>query len=98
MSAHSRYQRKTGGKLEVFISYSRRGLEFAGQLVAALEWQGFLPTIGRMRAGLPRCLTLEHCKRFYLPPAPPRWCFTMRKWPYGAATLAAGAAQHTALP
>ncbi len=32
-------------KLKVFISYSRRDLAFADQLVAVLEWQGFLPII-----------------------------------------------------
>jgi hypothetical protein len=36
-----------GSKLKVFISYSRRDLDFADQLVTVLEWQGFLPTIDR---------------------------------------------------
>jgi len=36
-----------GGKLKVFISYSRQDLAFADQLVAVLEWQGFLPVIDR---------------------------------------------------
>jgi hypothetical protein len=34
-------------KLKVFISYSRRDLAFADQLVAVLELQGFVPTIDR---------------------------------------------------
>jgi hypothetical protein len=38
---------KAGGKLKVFISYSRRDLEFADQLAAVLESQGFQPTIDR---------------------------------------------------
>src|SRR5262245_43977695 len=36
-----------GQKLKVFISYSRRDLAFADQLVAVLEWQGFQPIIDR---------------------------------------------------
>jgi hypothetical protein len=36
-----------GGKLKTFISYSRQDLAFADQLVAVLEWQGFLPIIDR---------------------------------------------------
>ncbi len=36
-----------GSKLKIFISYSRRDLDFADQLVAVLEWQGFLPVIDR---------------------------------------------------
>ncbi len=35
------------GKLKVFISYSRRDLDFADQLGAILEWQGFLVSIDR---------------------------------------------------
>ena len=36
-----------GTKPKVFISYSRQDLAFADQLVAVLEWQGFLPIIDR---------------------------------------------------
>src|SRR5262249_22091651 len=36
-----------GQKLKVFISYSRRDLEFADQLAATLEWQGFQVIIDR---------------------------------------------------
>ena len=36
-----------GSKLKVFISYSRHDLEFADQLVAVLELQGFVPIIDR---------------------------------------------------
>ena len=38
---------RMGGKLKAFISYSRRDRDFADQLVAVLEWQGFLPIIDR---------------------------------------------------
>lgn len=34
-------------KLKVFVSYSRRDLDFADQVVAVLSWQGFLPIIDR---------------------------------------------------
>src|SRR5215475_12125828 len=37
----------TGQKLKVFISYSRRDLSFADQLVTVLEWQGFTAIIDR---------------------------------------------------
>lgn len=36
-----------GDKLKVFVSYSRRDLDFADQIVAVLSWQGFLPVIDR---------------------------------------------------
>jgi len=36
-----------GGQLKVFISYSRRDLAFADQLVAVLDWQGFEAIIDR---------------------------------------------------
>ena len=36
-----------GTKLKVFISYSRRDLAFADQLVAVLELHGYVPTIDR---------------------------------------------------
>ena len=36
-----------GHELKVFISYSRRDLDFADQLVTVLEWQGFKATIDR---------------------------------------------------
>jgi hypothetical protein len=34
-------------KLKVFISYSRRDLDFADQLVAVLDWLRFRPIIDR---------------------------------------------------
>jgi len=37
----------TGSRLKVFISYSRRDLDFADQLVTVLEWQGFQTIIDR---------------------------------------------------
>jgi hypothetical protein len=36
-----------GSKLKVFISYSRRDLDFADQVTAVLEWHGFAVTIDR---------------------------------------------------
>jgi hypothetical protein len=39
--------RTTGSKLKVFVSYSRRDLDFADQLVAVLESQGFQTFIDR---------------------------------------------------
>jgi WD40 repeat protein len=39
--------------------------------------------VARAQAELPRCLTPEQReKKYFLDPAPPRWCITMRKWPY----------------
>jgi hypothetical protein len=38
---------KPGGKLNVFISYSRDDLEFADQLYASLQLGGFETTIDR---------------------------------------------------
>ena len=35
-------------KPKVFVSYSRDDLEFADQLVAFLEWQGFQTVIDRI--------------------------------------------------
>src|SRR5262249_23676082 len=37
----------TGVKPKVFVSYSRRDLDFADQLVAVLEWQNFSVFIDR---------------------------------------------------
>jgi hypothetical protein len=34
------------------------------------------------KAAVPRCLTLEQRKDFFLPPEPPAWCIEMEKWPY----------------
>ena len=36
----------------------------------------------RAKAEIPRCLTLEQRKAFYLRPEPPAWCVEMEKWPY----------------
>jgi hypothetical protein len=34
---------------------------------------------------IPRCLTTEQRKSFFLPPEPPAWCIEMEKWPYQTA-------------
>jgi hypothetical protein len=31
---------------------------------------------------VPRCLTPDQRQRFHLAPEPPRWCHTMRLWPF----------------
>ena len=46
-TADSKLVPPEAGKLKVFISYSRDDLDFADQLVAALEPCGFDPTIDR---------------------------------------------------
>ena len=35
----------------------------------------------------PRCLTPDERQRYHLSPAPPRWCATMKKWPYDPVTI-----------
>jgi hypothetical protein len=40
-------RRTTGDNLKVFVTYSRRDLDFADQLVAVLEWQGIQAVIDR---------------------------------------------------
>ena len=52
-------------------------------------WEAFpMPQalIERVEAEVPRCLTQEQRQRLFLAPTPPRWCATMRKWPYDAPT------------
>ena len=36
----------------------------------------------RAKADIPRCLTLDQRKAFFLPPEPPAWCIEMEKWPH----------------
>jgi hypothetical protein len=38
--------------------------------------------IREAKSSLPRCLTRDQRQRFHLPPAPPRWCISMKLWPY----------------
>ena len=38
--------------------------------------------IQKARSGLPRRLTPDQRQRFHLAPAPPRWCYSMKLWPY----------------
>ena len=38
--------------------------------------------VDTVKNSVPRCLTASQRKQFYLSPEPPRWCYTMRKWPY----------------
>jgi WD40 repeat protein len=38
--------------------------------------------VSRAKASIPRCLTLEQRKAFFLPSEPPAWCIEMAKWPY----------------
>jgi len=42
--------------------------------------------ISQTKAAVPRCLTLEQRKSFFLPPEPPAWCIEMEKPPYNTPT------------
>jgi WD40 repeat protein len=47
-------------------------------------WEA-LPTqslIREAKSTLPRCLTPDQRQRFHLAAAPPRWCYSMKLWPY----------------
>jgi len=41
--------------------------------------------VSRAKVDIPRCLTPEQRKAFFLPPEPPAWCIEMEKWPYNTA-------------
>ncbi len=46
--------------------------------------------IDQAKTTVPRCLTEAQRQTFDLAPTPPRWCSTMKKWPYddtGEATM-----------
>ena len=48
-------------------------------------WSYFPTTqelVDNAKAAVPRCLTKSQRNKFFLSPEPPRWCFTMKKWPY----------------
>ncbi len=54
-------------------------------------WDFFWTTqalVNHAKAIVPRCLTPIQREQFYLAPEPPRWCLTMKKWPYHDATPA----------
>jgi WD40 repeat protein/signal transduction histidine kinase len=62
-----------------------------GRIVTASEdktarvWEVFSDTQGlvsQAESDIPRCLTQEQRKAFFLPPEPPSWCIEMAKWPY----------------
>jgi hypothetical protein len=79
----------------VFSADGRRILTASYDKTARL-WEAFpnpQELIDRMKTELPRCLTPEQRRAFFLDPAPPDWCTGMQKWPYDAATLAAQAAR-----
>jgi hypothetical protein len=38
------------------------------------------------KAAVPRCLTIDQRKTFFLPPEPPAWCIDTAKWPYDTPT------------
>ena len=42
--------------------------------------------VSHAKAIVPRCLTSEQRKAFFLPPDPPAWCIELEKWPYDAPT------------
>jgi WD40 repeat protein len=53
--------------------------------VTARLWEAFpdpQTLVDRVKAEVPRCLTPEQRQRFFLTPAPQRWCETIHKWPY----------------
>jgi dipeptidyl aminopeptidase/acylaminoacyl peptidase len=48
-------------------------------------WEIFANTqelVSQAKAAVPRCLTSEQRKVFFLPPEPPQWCVELEKWPY----------------
>src|SRR5262249_57168731 len=48
-------------------------------------WEMFANTqelVSQAKAGVPRCLTAEQRKAFFLPSEPPPWCIELEKWPY----------------
>jgi hypothetical protein len=50
--------------------------------VEALLFRGHPEVIEQAKAAVPRCLTSEQRKAFFLPPEPPLWCIELAKWPY----------------
>jgi WD40 repeat protein len=60
-----------------------------GQTAASLKtgavWKmlwGTQDYVDYVKDAVPRCLTPDERKNFYLEPEPPRWCVELRKWPY----------------
>jgi WD40 repeat protein len=48
-------------------------------------WRIFPSTqslIEHVKSAVPRCLTHEQRKKFFLDSEPPKWCFDLSKWPY----------------
>jgi dipeptidyl aminopeptidase/acylaminoacyl peptidase len=48
-------------------------------------WEIFANTqelVSQAKAAVPRCLTSEQRKAFFLLPEPPHWCIELEKWPY----------------
>jgi energy-coupling factor transporter ATP-binding protein EcfA2 len=51
----------------------------------ARVWKIFANTqelVSQAKAAVPRCLTSELRKAFFLPPEPLQWCIELEKWPY----------------
>jgi WD40 repeat protein len=40
--------------------------------------------VDRTKSQVPRCLSLEQRRLYFLEPSIPRWCNALRKWPFGA--------------
>ena len=58
----------------------------------ARVWEVFPNTqafVSAAKAAIPRCLTPEQRKAFFLPPEPPSWCIEMAKWPYNTPDMEA---------
>ena len=58
-------------------------------------WESFASTqalVEHAQRAVPRCLTPDERERYYLSPAPPQWCYHLRKWPYIPAPRRAGGA------
>jgi MTH538 TIR-like domain (DUF1863)/WD domain, G-beta repeat len=72
----------------VFSADGGRILTASNDRTARL-WEAFpdpQTLVDRVKVEVPRCLSPEQRKRFFLAPTPPRWCAVMHKWPYDGTT------------
>ena len=90
-SPRSMTRRRGSGTRRPAIVYSAafspdgKRIVTASQDKTARVWDLFPDTqalVSAAKAAVPRCLTQEQRKSFFLPPEPPAWCIEMAKWPY----------------